>query len=127
MVIEAFSELRLLAVARGSYLHPSVSSEQAHHYLTQVLAINLGLLFGMTGEAEREQGKLALISQAVVQYVAHHIGYEHVIDSLIEEIWRILEQRPIQVSDVRRMITQIALCRADPHADLVALAVVPTD
>jgi len=118
VVIEAFSELRLLAVARGSYLHPSVSAEQAHHYLTQVLAINLGLLFGMTGEAEREQGKLALISQNLVQYVAHHIGYEHVIDSLIEEIWRILEQRPIQVSDVRKMITQIALCRADPQADL---------
>lgn len=118
VVVEAFSELRLLAVARGLYLHPSVSSEQAHHYLTQVLAINLGLLFGMTGEAEREQGKLALISQAVVQYVAEHIGYEHVIDSLIEEIWRILQQRPIQVTDVRRMITQIALCRADPNADL---------
>ena len=118
VVIEACSELRLLAVARGHYLHPSVSAEQAHHYLTQVLAINLGLLFGMTGEAEREQGKLANISQAVVQYVAHHIGYEHVIDSLIEEIWRILQQRPIQVSDVRRMITQIAICRADPQADL---------
>jgi len=118
VVVEAFSELRLLAVARGLYLHPSVSAEQAHHYLTQVLAINLGLLFGMTGEAEREQGRLALISQSVVQYVAEHIGYEHVIDSLIEEIWRILQQRPIQVTDVRRMITQIALCRADPNADL---------
>ncbi|MBE0486589.1 hypothetical protein [Marinobacter sp.] len=118
VVIEAFSELRLLAVARGDYLHPSVSSEQASHYLTQVLAINLGLLFGMTGEAEREQGKLALISQSLVQYVATHIGYEHVIDSLIEEIWRILEQRPIRVTDARRMITQIALCRADPNADL---------
>ncbi|MBD3641192.1 MAG: hypothetical protein HUJ18_09395 [Marinobacter sp.] len=118
VVVEAISELRLLAVARGLYLHPSVSAEQAHHYLTQVLAINLGLLFGMTGEAEREQGKLALISQSVVQYVAEHIGYEHVIDSLIEEIWRILQQRPIQVTDVRRMITQIALCRADPNADL---------
>lgn len=118
VVIEAFSELRLLAVARGFYLHPSVSAEQAHHYLTQVLAINLGLLFGMVGEAEREQGKLSQISQSLVQYVAHHIGYEHVIDSLIEEIWRILQQRPIQVSDVRKMITQIAICRADPHADL---------
>lgn len=118
VVIEAFSELRLLAVARGFYLHPTVSAEQAHHYLTQVLAINLGLLFGMTGEAEREQGKLAKVSQAVVQYVAHHIGYEHVIDSLIEEIWRILQQRPIQVADVRKMITQIAICRAEPHADL---------
>ncbi|MGP9832527.1 hypothetical protein [Marinobacter sp. NSM] len=118
VVIEALSELRLLAVARGEYQHPSVSAEQAHHYLTQVLAINLGLLFGMTGEAEREQGKLALIAQALVQYVAGHIGYEHVIDSLIEEIWRILEQRPIRVSDVRKMITQIAICRADPSADL---------
>lgn len=118
VVVEAISELRLLAVARGLYLHPSVSAEQAHHYLTQVLAINLGLLFGMTGEAEREQGRLALISQSVVQYVAEHIGYEHVIDSLIEEIWRVLQQRPIQVTDVRRMITQIALCRADPNADL---------
>lgn len=118
VVIEALSELRLLAVARGEYLHPSVSAEQAHHYLTQVLAINLGLLFGMTGEAEREQGKLAIIAQELVQYVARHIGYEHVIDSLIEEIWRILEQRPIRVSDVRRMITQIAICRADPTVDL---------
>ncbi|GGC62167.1 hypothetical protein [Marinobacter halophilus] len=118
VVIEAFSELRLLAVARGEYLHPGLSAEQAHNYLTQVLAINLGLLFGMTGEAEREQGKLALISQALVQHVASHIGYEHVIDSLIEEIWRILEQRPIRVTDARRMITQIAICRADTDADL---------
>lgn len=120
VVIEAFSQLRLLAVVEGHYLHPSVSTEQAHHYLTQVLAMNLGLLFGMTGEAEREQGKLAQISQSLVQYVAEHIGYEEVIDSLIEEIWRILEQRPIRVSDVRRMITQIAICRADPEADLGA-------
>ncbi|OZB12481.1 MAG: hypothetical protein B7X58_11435, partial [Marinobacter sp. 34-60-7] len=45
-------------------------------------------------------------------------GYEDVIDSLIEEIWRILEQRPIQVSHVCQMITQIAICRADPNADL---------
>ncbi len=118
VVVEALSELRLLAVARGAYVHPTVSAEQAHHYLTQVLAINLGLLFGMTGEAEREQGRLALISQHVVQHVARHIGYEHVIDSLIEEIWRILQQRPIQVADVRKMITQIAICRAEPGADL---------
>lgn len=118
VVIEALSELRLLAVAHGDYLHESVSVEQAHHYLTQVLAINLHMLFGESGEAEREQGKLALISRAVVQHVAEQIGYEHVIDRLIEEIWRILQQRPIQVTSVRQMITQIALCRVDPNVDL---------
>lgn len=118
VVIEAISELRLLAVANGEYLHPSMASEQAHHYLTQVLAINLSLLFGEQGEAEREQGKLALISRGVIQHVAQEIGYEHVIDRLIDEIWRILQQRPIQVTSVRQMITQIALCRIDPDIDL---------
>lgn len=118
VIIEGLSELRLLAVARGEYLHESMSAEQAHHYLTQVLAINLNMLFGEAGEAEREQGKLALVSRAVVQHVATQIGYEHVIDQLIEEIWRILQQRPIQVSSVRQMITQIALCRIDPNVDL---------
>ncbi|MDI9244353.1 hypothetical protein [Marinobacter sp. CHS3-4] len=118
IVVEAMSELRLLAVALGHYLHPSVSAEQAHHYLTQVLAINLRLLSGESGEAEREQGKLALVSRALVQHIAAEIGYEHVIDRLIDEIWRILEQRPIQVNSVRQMITQIALCRSDPSVDL---------
>ncbi len=118
VIIEALSELRLLAVATGDYLHPSVSAEQAHHYLTQVLALNLSLLFGEGGEAEREQGKLALISRGVIEHVAREVGYEHVIDRLIEEIWRILQQRPIQVTSVRRMITQIALCRIDPAIDL---------
>ena len=118
VVVEAVSELRLLAIARGSYLHAGFSAEQAHNYLTQMLAINLGLLFGLAGEAEREQGELSLISQGLVQYVAAHIGYEHVIDSLIEEIWRIVEQRPIQVDHVRQMVTQIAMCRADPNSDL---------
>ncbi len=118
VIVEAMSELRLLAVAKDEYLHESVSAEQAHHYLTQVLAINLRLLSGESGEAEREQGKLALISRALVQHIATEIGYEHVIDRLIDEIWRILEQRPIQVTGVRQMITQIALCRSDPEVDL---------
>ena len=116
--IEAMSELRLLSVALGHYLHDSVSTEQAHHYLTQVLAINLTMLFGEAGETEREEGELAIISRSLVQHVAAQIGYEHVIDRLIEEIWRILQQRPIQVNSVRQMITQIALCRSDPNVDM---------
>ncbi|WP_427901707.1 hypothetical protein [Marinobacter bryozoorum] len=119
VVVEALSELRLLAVAKGLYLHPHISKEQAHHYLAQVLAINLELLFGVPSEAEREQqGKLATISRNVIRHLAERIGYEHVIDQLIDEIWRMLNQRPIQVGDVRQMITQIAVCRANPEIDL---------
>ncbi|AVI62867.1 hypothetical protein [Halomonas sp. GFAJ-1] len=119
VVIEALSELRLLAVAKGDYLHSLVSQEHAHHYLTQVMAINLWLLFNAPSEAEREtQGRLANIPRQLFQHLAERIGYEHVIDQLIDEIWRILKQRPIQVDAIKQMITQIALCQANPEIDL---------
>lgn len=121
LVIEALSQLRLLAVSRGDYSHPSISAEQAHHFLTQVLANNLVLLFTPPSEAEREtQGKLAMLPRNLLEHLANCIGYEHIIDQLIDEIWRIQQQRPIQVSSVRRMITQIALCQANPEIDLGA-------
>lgn len=119
VIIEAISELRLLAVAKGVYEHPSVSAEQAHHYLTQVMAMNLDLLFGTMSEAEREtQGRLALVTRALFRHLAERIGYEHIIDKLVDEIWRIIQQRPIQVGSIKQMITQIAICRANPDIDL---------
>ncbi|WP_083024613.1 hypothetical protein [Vreelandella lionensis] len=121
VVIEALSELRLLAVAKDNYAHTLISQEHAHHYLTQVMAINLWLIFNAPSEAEREtQGRLANISRQLFQHLAERIGYEHVIDQLIDEIWRILKQRPIQVDAIKQMITQIALCQANPEIDLGA-------
>lgn len=118
VVIEALSELRLLAVAKGDYLHASISSEQAHHYLTHVLAINLQRLFAIADEAEREQqGRLADVSRNLLRHLAERIGYEHIIEQLIDEIWRILQQRPIQVDNVKQMITQIAISYANPEID----------
>ncbi len=119
LTIEALSELRLLAVALGSYTHPLISAEQAHHYLTQVMALNLALLFTLPNEAEREtQGRLAQIPRNLFQHLAKRIGYEYIIDQLIDEIWRILRQRPIQVDAVKQMVTQIAVCQQDPTIDL---------
>lgn len=119
VVLEAVSELRLLAVALDGYPHPLISAEQAHHYLTQVMAINLALLFTPPSEAEREiQGRLAQLPRNLFQHLAQRIGYEHIIDRLIDEIWRILRQRPIQVEPVKRMVTQIAICQQDPNIDL---------
>ena len=121
VVIEALSELRLLAVATGSYQHALLSQEYARHYLTQVMAINLGLLFGAPSETEREtQGRLATIPRSLFSHLAERIGYEHVVDQLIDEIWRILKQRPIQVDAIKQMITQIALCQTNPEIDLGA-------
>lgn len=121
VVIEALSEIRCLAVAKQQYLHPEISAEQAHHFLTQVLAVNLKRLFSVADEAERElQGRLADISRGLLTHLAKTIGYEHVIDQLTDEIWRILQQRPIQVDHVKQMVTQIAICRQNPDIDMGA-------
>lgn len=121
LVMEALSELRLLAVAREEYIHPDVSAEQAHHYLTQVMALNLELLFGTSDEILRNrQGRLAAIPQLLVRHLAERIGYEHIVDQLIDEIWRMVKQRPIQLNPVKQMITQIAVCQANPDIELGA-------
>ena len=119
VVIEALSELRFLAVAQSRYEHSELSSEQASHFLTQVLAANLSMLFTPPSEAEREtQGRLAQIPRNLLKHLAERIGYEQIIDQLIDEIWRILNQRPIQVDSIKQMITQIAICQANPEIDL---------
>ncbi|WP_110669840.1 hypothetical protein [Salinicola halophilus] len=121
VVIESLSELRLMAVAKGAYVHPLIAAEQAHHYLTQVLALNLSRLFGMGGEAEREtQGRLAEVPRALCQYLAERVGYEFIVDTMVDEIWRLLAQRPLLTAPIAEMITQIALCQADPAIDLGA-------
>lgn len=119
VIIEVLSELRMLAVAQQQYKHPAISAEQAHHFLTQVMASNLQRLFSSGDEAERlNQGRLAEISRSLLLYLAEQIGYQHIIDQLIDEIWRNLQQRPIQVDTLKQMITQIALCRQNPEIDM---------
>jgi len=109
VTLECLSELRLLAIAREAYLHDAVSAEQAHHYLAQVVALNLELLFDGGGEALRvHQGRMAEAVRAVLQMLVRDIGYDHILDRLVGEIWRILAQRPVRVENLKDMITQIA-------------------
>ncbi|MDN5870573.1 MAG: hypothetical protein L0H73_07640, partial [Nitrococcus sp.] len=119
--IEALSELRLLAVATGTYFHPGIASEQARHFLIQVMALNLDLLSGTLNEADRERPhRLGVAVQALYQYLLAHMGYESVLDSLVAEVWRVLGQRQIQVDDARQMVIQIAACLYDPDIEAAA-------
>ncbi len=121
MVLETVSNLRLLAVAKGEYAHPYVSAEHARNHLTQVLAINLSLLFSPTSEAQRaQQGRMTTVPRELLGHLVEEVGYEKVLENLVDEIWRILRQRPIQVDGVKRMITQIAVARTNPDIDLGA-------
>lgn len=119
VVMEAASELRMLAIAAGEHEHPAVSAADARQFLSQVLAINLTWLFTPPSEAERTtQGRTAQLVRDLFRHLGERVGYENVMDRLVEEIWRILRQRPIQVDQVQAMITQIAVYRDDPDIDL---------
>ncbi|MFF1716997.1 hypothetical protein [Streptomyces sp. NPDC058268] len=119
VVMEATSELRMLAVARGDFAHPTVTAEDARQFLSQVLAKNLELLFSAPGEAERAQrGRTAQLVRDLFRRLGDEIGYDSVLDDLVDEIWRILRQRPIQVEPVQSLITRIAVYRNDPDVAL---------
>jgi hypothetical protein len=119
VLMEAVSELRMLAIATGEYVHPNMSAEEAHQFLSQVLAMNLSLLFTPPSEADRtRQGRTAQMIRDLFHHLGEQVGYESILDRLVEEIWRILRQRPIQVDQVQHMITQIAVYRGDPDVDL---------
>lgn len=111
VTIECISLLRILAVANGTYARVGLSSEQAHHFLTQVLAHNLSRFFeGAQIEAVRlgdEQLNDAI--GELFQFLVSHIGYDDILGNLTNEIWRILGERPIQVHHAKAMITQIAI------------------
>lgn len=119
LLMESVSELRMLAIATGDFKHPTMSAEEAHQFLSQVLAMNLSLLFTSPSEAERyKQGRMAQPIRDMFRHLGDGVGYQAILDRLVEEIWRILRQRPIQVDQVEHMITQIAVYRRDPDVDI---------
>lgn len=110
IILECLNELRLLAIARGDRTHPEMSPEQAQRFLSQVLAPNLRLIYGQVNEAERVHlGRLTVATENHYRFVAAHAGIGGIVEELIGEIWRILGQRPIQVAEVKDMITSVAV------------------
>ncbi|MGR3802808.1 hypothetical protein [Marinibacterium profundimaris] len=107
--LEAASLARFLAVADGEARHDNLHEEGARHFLTQVLALNLKDLFGVSDEATRGLGARQDVKRRVLRHIADHIGLNDVLSVLVSEIWRLLEQRSVQVGVVKDMIAQIAV------------------
>ncbi|AEF38777.1 hypothetical protein [Hoyosella subflava] len=119
IVLECLSELRFLAVATGRAHHPGLSPDGARNFLTQVLALNLERLFGAVNEVDRVRlGPLDTAVSNLFRFLLDHVGFDDILTSLIDEIWRILAQRPIQVGHVKSMVTQIAVTLANGSGSL---------
>jgi hypothetical protein len=118
-LVECLSQIRLLAVAKGDYSHPSVSAEHANHFLAQVMAMSLDIVVSDLQESDRlRPDRLGYIVQNLYHYLLEHLGYQNLLEQLVAEVWRILEQRPVQVDGVKQMVTQIAACLHTPETPL---------
>jgi len=114
VVVEILSELRLLAIATRLAHHSGVSSEQARSLLTQIVALNLQRIYGVRSEAARiGAGPLDAAVDGLFAFLLDHIGFEDILDSLLEEVRRILAQRPIETDAVRGMVSQISVTLAE--------------
>lgn len=116
ITLECLSQLRLLAIAEGKTTRLGLSAEQAGNYLRKVLALSLDHIFERQTEAARQEGSRSETGGRVLLYVAETIGYEDLLEQLVEEIWRLLYQRPINVAPIRTMVTKLAAyCYDDRH------------
>jgi hypothetical protein len=119
VVLEILSQLRMLAIVQGERQRDNFTAEQARHFLTQVLALNLARVFAPANEAERVRlGPLGAVVEQLFAFLLKEIGYQEILSNLIEEIWRILAQRPIQLDHVKTMITQISIAMSQGGVEL---------
>jgi len=119
VTLECLSELRILAVQEGRSFLPYMSAEQAHHFLTRVLAINMNYLFGggtETMRAANETTRQVIFNQ--LNFLANRIGLDEIFDRVVEEVWRMLRQRPVQVEFIKMMITRAAGCLDNPDVSV---------
>jgi hypothetical protein len=104
-IIELLSEMRMLAIAKGDYIHEGVTAEEAHVFLNEVLALNLDLLFPPENEENRIQLDDHMIrAQHLFRYLGQELSFKAIADKIAQEIDRLTVQRPIMTGRILNMI-----------------------
>ncbi|MGG0656054.1 hypothetical protein [Rummeliibacillus pycnus] len=104
-VAEALSELRILAIARGDYIHPEMSANEATEFLSRVLALNIDLLL-MKETEENRVNMLYKDQQAseILRFISEHCFSPRVFQNLYQEIDNLAVQRPIVTDKILKLI-----------------------
>ena len=102
---EALSNLRILAIARGDYVHPDMPAYDANEFLTKVMALNLDLLLMKETEENRVK-QLYKDKQAseILGFIAEHRFSPLVFQSLYKEVENLAVQRPIVTNKILKLI-----------------------
>jgi len=106
---ELLSELRMLAIARGSIQADQGLKDEAENYLQEVLVLNLEFVFNEPQEdtrilmSEHELKK----AHALFGFLADNIHLSKLKSKLVEELTLICEQRPVVTEKQRRIIALV--------------------
>ncbi|RFU63728.1 hypothetical protein [Peribacillus glennii] len=115
-IIELFSEMRMLAIAKEDYQHGKVSGEEAISFLNEVLALNLDLLFPPETEAARvESGEHIERAERLFRFLGDELSFNAIAGKIVNEIERLMVQRPIKVE---RIIKMIQMAKQMVYADI---------
>ncbi|GLQ38396.1 hypothetical protein GCM10007908_20160 [Rhizobium albus] len=109
-MLECMSLLRFGVVASGSYQKTGLTAEAASEFLAKVLALNLARIFGTSDEASRASaGSLDPAINRLFSTLLEIVGPMTIQEKLVDEVHRVLAQRPIQIDHIKGMIAQIAV------------------
>lgn len=104
-VVEALSELRMLALALEHSSSPRVTSAEARAFLEEALILNLDLLFPQSTEAQRiAPGPWQDKAERLFTFLGEQLGLGNLSEALIAELEAICAQRPINTQPVIRII-----------------------
>jgi hypothetical protein len=107
VAVEALSRLRMLAIAEGTHDHPALGAAAARDFLQRSLVVNLDLLQADHSEAGRAgKGQREAVRQ-LLSFELDRLGGASVVEALVAEADRILEQRPIDVSAPRQLLEHV--------------------
>ncbi|MGX9136531.1 hypothetical protein ACWV26_19700 [Rummeliibacillus sp. JY-2-4R] len=103
-IIELLSEMRILAIAKGSYVHESITEEDASTFLNEVLALNLDLLFPTDVDTESPLEDHTIRAQNLFDYLGQELSFNAIADKMVQEIDRLTVQRPIITHRILDMV-----------------------
>ena len=102
--VEALSELRMLAIARGAYAEEGLDAEDAEQFLREVCVDNLDLMFPDMGEEARLRPKISARNERLFTLIREHISITGFGQTLIEEVETVCAQRPIVTRRVQKLL-----------------------
>ncbi|MEK4229104.1 hypothetical protein [Solibacillus sp. FSL H8-0538] len=104
-IIELLSEMRMLAIAKGTAKHERLTEEDASAFLNEVLALNLDLLSPVETEENTTPLEDHIIrAQNLFTYLGQELSFKAVAEQMVQEIDRLTVQRPIITRRILDMI-----------------------